>query len=212
MKNSLIFLVSLASMSCLFSQRLVQVPTCKNIDTLGKMHYNQVWANPLGPSRIFDSLDFVKFSTLNNEIDTVLAKLNYINIVNKYLMGRYYLQQGNKEKAIITFKEIMRFPFWGINVWSDKKKQEPIFNNFFEMYWKSGHYLIEALAGDVEELKKLEFVPASHAHLLWRQKDAIEKAGGVWSKGEINFPLMDKDLLNFNTHSNSKVIKKDDKK
>jgi hypothetical protein len=196
------FIILIGVSNSVWSQKLVDFPDCGALDEARELHYKTVWAKPFGPSVIFDSLDFSQFKSLDVRLDTMLAALNYSDLVNKYFMARYHLQQGNKDLAVILFKEIMRFPFWGQyrGIYIDKSKNLTFQHIFFEIYWKSGVYLIKALNGNLEELNKLEFVPASNNYLLPRLRDAIENAGGEWTRGDTNFQLQDNDLKNFENH------------
>lgn len=54
-----------------------------------------------------------------------------------------------------------------------------------DMYYKSTKNLIKELAGDLEELKYVKVIPALRPLLYPRLKEAIELAGGEWTRGEI---------------------------
>lgn len=175
--------------SKLLCQQVAILPDCRLLNEIYALHKESLWGKAIGPSASFDSLDLVRFKELDLKLDTMLAAVNYSNQVNKYLLGRYYLQQGDKKKAARIFKEVMRFNFWtkNYNYYMDGYKDRKFPTGFYEIYRKAGFYLIEALKGNLEELNKLEFVLASHADLMWKLKMEIENAGGTWTRGSTDF-------------------------
>lgn len=205
MKNQLILFSFLIVHSLIYSQHKVSYPLAQLAEKVKSIN-DTCWNKYNDEGAKCTSNDSISFMNLDRKLDSLVVSVEYINLLNKYNLGRYFLQIGDKNKAAEYFKLIQKFYFLSI---SDKHRfteysRDSYYDGFFELYWRSGQYLIEVLEGNLKELEKLDFWPSTGNILYWRLKSAIEKAGGVWTRGGVNYPSDLPELLKHRQLNNKK--------